>query len=274
MQNLLKILLRYSNFLVFITLEVVAFLLIGYNNPAPRSSMLSSANTFVAWQNEQISNTKSYFSLRSQNELLARENAELRDRLTYLNGLAEDSLLGNYMIPADKNIHFIPAKVVQMTTHEVHNYITINRGRKDGLLKGQGVLNSEGVVGIVKTVGTHYSIVLPVINTRTNLSCRFSKNDYIGTLQWDGKDSRFALLTDVASHMVVNPGDTIVTSGLSPVFPEGIPVGIVENSTLKEGESYYTIRIRLHTNFKRLKYVEVVNNAHQAELEELEDGLD
>ena len=74
--------------------------------------------------------------------------------------------------------------------------------------------------------------------------------------------------------MVVNPGDTIVTSGLSPVFPEGIPVGIVENSTLKEGDSYYTIRVRLHTNFKRLKYVEVVENIHQQELEELQNGMD
>jgi rod shape-determining protein MreC len=116
--------------------------------------------------------------------------------------------------------------------------------------------------------------VLPIINTQTNLSCRFAKNDYIGTLQWDGKDSRFALLTDIAAHMVVNPGDTIITSGLSPVFPEGIPVGIVENSVLKEGDSYYTIRVRLHTNFKRLKYVEIVQNAHQSELEELTNGLD
>ena len=100
------------------------------------------------------------------------------------------------------------------------------------------------------------------------------QNDYIGTLQWDGKDSRFALLADVATHMVVNTGDTIVTSGLSPVFPEGIPVGIVENSILKEGDSYYTIRVRLNTNFKRLKYVEVVQNAAQDELEELENGMD
>ena len=82
------------------------------------------------------------------------------------------------------------------------------------------------------------------------------------------------MLTDVAAHMVVNTGDTIITSGLSPVFPEGIPVGIVENSTLKDGDSYYTIRVRLHTNFKRLKYVEVVGNTHQQEMEELQDGLE
>ena len=263
MQNLLKILLRYSNFLVFIALEVAAFLLILFNNPYPRSSVLSTANDVVAWQNEQVSEVSGYFQLRSINEQLAAENADLRNQICSM----KSEQIG-------EPISYLPAKVVQMTTDELHNYITINRGSKDGIRRGQGVRNADGVVGIVRTVGRNYSVVLPIINTHTNLSCRFAKNDYIGTLQWDGKDSRFAQLADVAAHMVVNPGDTIVTSGLSPVFPEGIPVGIVENSTLKEGDSYHTIRVRLHTNFKRLKYVEVVQNAAQNELEELTNGLD
>ena len=263
MQNLLKILLRYSNFLVFIALEVAAFLLISMNNAYPRSSILSTANNFIAWQHAQISEIGGYFSLRSQNEQLAAENTALRNRICSM-----DSAKNN------APIHYEQAKVVQMTTDQLHNYLTINRGSKDGIQSGQGVRNEDGVVGIVRTVGRNYSVVQPLINTLTNLSCRFVKNDYIGTLQWDGKDNRFALLTDVAAHMVVNPGDTIVTSGLSPVFPEGIPVGIVENSTLKEGASYYTIRVRLHTNFKRLKYVEVVQNADQNELEELTNGMD
>lgn len=263
MQNLLKILLRYSNFLVFIALEVAAFLLISFNNVYPRSSMLSTANEVVAWQHATLSNISAYFSLRSQNEQLAAENAELRNRICSMDSAEQESVT-----------HYQYAKVVQMTTNRLHNYLTINRGRKDGLRIGQGVRNEEGAVGIVRTVGTNYSVVLPLINTHTNLSCRFAKNDYIATLQWNGKDSRFAQLADVAAHMVVNPGDTIVTSGLSPVFPEGIPVGIVENSTLKEGDSYYTIRVRLHTNFKRLKYVEVVENIHQQELEELQNGMD
>ena len=263
MQNLLKILLRYSNFLVFIALEVAAFLLIGLNNAAPRSSMLSTANEVVAWQHEQISEISGYFSLRSQNEQLAAENAALRNALCAADSTQES-------LP----LQYTTAKVVQMTTDELHNYLTINRGSKDGIVRGQGVRNSEGAVGIVRTVGRNYSIVMPLINTQTHLSCRFTKNDYIGTLQWDGKDSRFAMLTDVAAHMVVNQGDTIITSGLSPVFPEGIPVGIVENSVLKEGDSYHTIRVRLYTNFKRLKYVEVIQNADQNELEDLMHGLD
>ena len=263
MQTLLKILLRYSNFLVFIALEVAAFMLISLNNAAPRSSMLSTANNFIAWQYEQISEVRGYFSLRSQNELLAAENAELRNRICSM-----DSAKNNDFI------HYESAKVVQMTTDKLHNYLTINRGSRDGIQRGQGVRNSEGTVGIVRTVGLNYSVVLPVINTHTNLSCRFAKNDYLGTLQWDGKDYRFAQLVDVASHVTVSEGDTIVTSGLSPVFPEGIPVGIVENCILKEGDSYYTIRVRLQTDFKRLKYVEVVQNVHLQELEDLTDGLD
>ena len=263
MQSLLKILLRYSNFLVFLALEVAAFLLIHLNNAYPRSSLLSTANNVVAWQHEQISEISGYFSLRTQNEQLAQENAELRNRLSSMDSAkVEDAM------------HYSAAKVVHLTTDKLHNYITINRGSKDGIVKGQGVLNGDGVVGIVRTVGRNYSVVLPIINTHTNLSCRFAKNDYIGTLQWDGKDCRFAQLADVAAHMVVNNGDTIVTSGLSPVFPEGVPVGIVESSVLKEGDSYYTIQVRLHTNFKRLKYVEVVQNPNQMELEELTDGMD
>lgn len=263
MQTLIKILLRYSNFLVFIALEVAAFLLIHMNSAYPRSSMLSTANDIVAWQNAQISDIRAYFSLRSQNEQLASENAALRNQICSMDSAKND---GAY--------HYQEAKVVQMTTDRLHNYLTINRGSKDGIVRGQGIRNEDGVVGIVKTVGRNYSVVLPIINTYTNLSCRFAKNDYIGTLQWDGKDNRFAQLADVAAHMVVNPGDMIITSGLSPVFPEGIPVGIIENSVLKEGDSYYTIRVRLSTNFKRLKYVEVVQNADQTQLEELTDGLD
>lgn len=263
MQNLWKILLRYSNFLVFIALEVAAFLLISFNNAYPRSSFLSTANQFIAWQHELINETQSYFHLRALNEQLAEENISLRNQLCAL-----DSIYHR------EQFSYEPAKVVQMTTDRLHNYLTINKGSKDGIQRGYGVRNSEGVVGIIRTVGTNYSVVLPIIHTQSNLSCRFAKNDYIGTLQWDGKDSRFAQLTDVAAHVHVSKGDTIITSGLSPVFPEGIPIGIVESSQLKEGDSYHRIRVRLNTNFKRLKYIEVVQNTHQTELEELENGLD
>lgn len=274
MQNLLKILLRYGNFLVFICLEVAAFLLFSLNNAYPRSSVFSTANQLVAWQHEQVNEIKSYFGLKELNEHLARENAQLHNLLSALQEADSDSLSQQTQAYTHASISYLPAKVVQITTTDKNNYLTINRGEKDSVQRGQGVINADGVVGIVQTVGKNYSVVLPIINMHTHVSCRFAKNDYIAVLQWDGKDSRFAQLTDVTSHLLINPGDTIITSGLSPVFPEGIPVGIVENCFLEKGDSYYNIRVRLHTNFKRLKYVNVVCNANQNEIEQLTHELE
>lgn len=160
-------------------------------------------------------------------------------------------------------------KVVQMTMNGMRNYLTINRGEEDGVYEGMGVRNEEGAVGIVATVSKHYSVVLPLINIETRLSCRFLKNDYIGTLQWDGRDTRFADLADVATHLEVNIGDTIVTSGLSTSFPAGVPVGVVEECRLEEGASYYTVRVRLATDFRRLRYIEVIDNEDVEEIQGL-----
>ena len=160
-------------------------------------------------------------------------------------------------------------KVVQMTMNSMRNYLTINRGEEDDVYEGMGVRNEEGAVGIVATVGKHYAVVLPLINIETRLSCRFLKNDYIGTLQWDGRDTRFADLADVATHLEVNIGDTIVTSGLSTSFPAGVPVGVVEECRLEEGASYYTVRVRLATDFRRLRHIEVIDNEDVEEIQGL-----
>ena len=280
MQTLLKFILRYGNFLLFILLEVAAFMLVGWSNAYPRSSVLSTANRFVAWQYEVVSEVTGYFGLKGVNERLAAENAALRTQLEN-SGLWEESdadttkiLSTNYKSPFKGDLEgpriiYREGKVVQMTMNGMRNYLTVNRGEEDGVYEGMGVRNEEGAVGIVATVGKHYAVVLPIINIETHLSCRFLKNDYIGTLQWDGRDTRFAELADVATHLEVNIGDTIVTSGLSTSFPAGIPVGVVEDCRLDEGASYYTVRVRLATDFRRLRYIEVIDNEDVEEINNL-----
>ena len=280
MQTLLKFILRYGNFLLFILLEVAAFMLVGWGNAYPRSSVLSTANRFVAWQYEVVSEVTGYFGLKGVNERLAAENAALRSQLEN-SGLWEESdadttkiLSTNYKSPFKGDLEgpriiYREGKVVQMTMNGMRNYLTVNRGEEDGVYEGMGVRNEEGAVGIVATVGKHYAVVLPIINIETHLSCRFLKNDYIGTLQWDGRDTRFAELADVATHLEVNIGDTIVTSGLSTSFPAGVPVGVVEECRLEEGASYYTVRVRLFTDFRRLRYIEVIDNEDVEEIQGL-----
>ena len=306
MQSLLKFILRYGNFLLFLLLEVAAFLLVVWSNAYPRSSALSTANRLVAWQYEMVAEVTGYFGLKGVNERLAAENAALRSQMEN-NGqmpgcagvpacyLAQDSatsiphrsgqwaesdadstkiLSTNSKSPFKGDLEgpriiYREGKVVQMTMNGMRNYLTINRGEEDSVYEGMGVRNEEGAVGIVATVGKHYAVVLPLINIETHLSCRFLKNDYIGTLQWDGRDTRFAELADVATHLEVNVGDTIVTSGLSTSFPAGVPVGVVEECRLEEGASYYTVRVRLATDFRRLRYIEVIDNEDVEEIQGL-----
>ena len=273
MNNLLDTIRKYSNFLVFIILEVVAFLLIGTCNDYPHSKFLSTSNAIAGWQYEKITNLRNFFALRSINNDLAAENARLRSLLLPESQLPSDTLLSyspTPLPPYSPTPQYLSAKVVQLTLFEQRNYLTINRGEEDSVWVGQGVINNQGAVGIVRVVNKHYSIVLPLIHEKSNLSCRFLKNDYIGTLTWNGKDPDYAYLEDVATHIPVLDGDTLVTSGLTSAFPEGILVGVVDKANLEEGDSYYTIRVKLATDFRKIKYVEVI----QIPTNELTDGVD
>jgi rod shape-determining protein MreC len=252
-------------------LEVVAFLFLLSYNEYPKSSILSTANQVVAWNYKMGNNISSYFHLKATNEALEAENTALRNQIIALQNQLEDSIELSGYTYSHLDYTYIPAKVIQATTNKHNNYLTINKGKRDGVYEGMGVRNAEGVVGIVSTVGEKYSIVLPVINTNSHISCKFVKNGYWGTLEWDGSNYQYAQLIDVASHLSVEPGDTIVTSGLSPIFPADIPVAIVEKAELKEGASYYSIRVRLNTDFRKIGYVQLINKQSYDEIKSLTD---
>ena len=268
MQSLLKFIQKYSNFLIFFILEVVAFLLLTNYNEYPKSSVLSTSNTVVACCYKITDDVSSYFQLRSVNNQLQAENADLRNRIAAMRNQLEDSVERSKYVYAHLDYNCIPAKVIQLSTNKDHNFLTINKGLRDSVYQGMGVRNNEGVVGIVTTVSNRFAVVIPVINTNCRISGKFLKNGYYGTIEWDGVDYRYAQLTDIASHFSVEVGDTIVTSGLSPVFPENIPLAIVEHAELKEGDSYYTIKVRLQTDFRKLNYVQLIDNhTHNEEID-------
>lgn len=248
-------------------------MLIIHHNDYPKSSVISAANSAVAAQQEAESHVVGYFSLRAKNDALNEENAQLREQVAMLQNLVEDSLTKAAAAYAN-SFRYIPAKVVQMEHRMSYNYLTINRGERDGLRVGMGVRSSEGAIGIVCTVGARYSLVLPIIHTRSRVSCMFSHNGYVGTLVWPGDNDHYAMLEDVALHVEVAPGDTLLTSGMTTAFPRGIPVGIVDKCYVKDGDSYYTIRVRLAADFRRVNYVQVIDNRSEAELKQLKNGLD
>ena len=261
MRNLLQFLARYSNFLIFLILEVVAFILITSTHKYQHSAVWSSANRLAAGTENIMTTIGDYFRLQQDNQRLAEENAQLRNQLiAQANQLEAIAERDSQYVYSQLDWEYIPAKVVRITTHNQHNYLTINKGLRDSIQVDMGVVSKDGVVGIVSAVGEKYSLVVPIIHVGMNLSCRLKTNNYIGRTQWSGMRYDEVALEDISRHVSVNVGDTVVTSGLTNVFPEGIMVGTVLETEITENDNYHRTKLQIATDYKSIKYVQVIRN--------------
>ena len=245
------------------------------NHDFQRSIFLSSSNSVVSGMYEWSNSVVEFFKLRAANDNLSEENTalknqiiNLRNKLVSLQKEGKDSL--HFMIPPEMEYQFISAKVINSSTNKLQNYITINKGKADGVNIDMGVISDEGVVGIVKNVSNRFAVVIPVLNPKIEISCRFKRNNYSGSLLWSGEDYRYANLTDIARHVELSLGDTLITNGLTSTFPEGIPVGRVEDFNIKESDAYYKIQVKLAVNFRTLSHVKVINYLNYKEQRNLE----
>ncbi|MBR1929007.1 MAG: rod shape-determining protein MreC [Paludibacteraceae bacterium] len=271
MKALLQFFVRYYIVLLFLVLETVAFVLFFYHNKFQQSAILTSSNRVAASIYEVENSLLSYFSLRQENDMLAEENFKLKNRINALENRLEniESDTIDYVF-AEKNIEYMSAKVIHGSVNQHSNYFTINRGLRDGVELDMSVCNPEGVVGVVSAVSKHYAVVMPIINEQLTISCKFKKNGQIGLLNWHGGKSSVAKLEDIARHNDVCVGDTILTSGLSAIFPSDIPVGVVSRVNLKESDAYYDIDVDLAVDFRSINNVYVIKQNLRQELLDLE----
>ena len=245
------------------------------NREYQKSVFLSSSNSAVSGLYEINNSVVEFFKLRDANDNLSEENTllknelnKLRNQLSTLEPEKDDSL--HFQIPPEMEYEFISAKVINNSTNKLQNYITLNKGLRDGIKVDMGVISDEGVVGIVKTVSDKFAVIIPILNDKIKINCKFTKTNYSGPLQWDGLDYRYADLKDIARHVEFLLGDSLITSGFTNTFPEGIPVGIIEDFKIKKSEAYYNIKVKLAVNFRTLSHVKVINYKNYNEQRTLE----
>jgi len=280
MRNLINFLIQYSVVILFLVLEVISFTLIVNNQDYQKSVFLSSSNSVISGMYKINNSVVEFFKLRDANDNLSEENTALkneiillRNQLSTLQPEKTDSIL--FRIPPEMEYEFISVQSNQQL-HQV-NYkttLTLNKGLRDGIKVDMGVIGDEGVVGIIKTVSDKFSVVIPVLNDKIKINCKFKKNNYSGPLQWPGVDYRYAELKDIARHVEFSLGDSLVTSGFTNTFPEGIPVGTIENFNIKESEAYYNIKVKLAVNFRTLSHVKVINYKNYNEQRILEKAAE
>ena len=269
MNEIIKLILKYHFTIIFILLEIVSFSLIIRHNEYQRAIFSESASTLFGNVSSTITSIKDYFRLKEMNESLANENILLKNRLEEYELLRDTIIHGTVVQDSIPVYEYIGAKQVNATYNRTKNYITLNRGRKNGLQKEMAVCTPEGIVGLIQDLSDHFAVVIPLINVDSRISAKIKKNNYYGSLQWDGNDYAYSYLNDIPYHVEVNAGDTIVTSGLSKIFPEGIVVGYVE-SVDKETANFLKIKVKLAVDFKRINHVYVILNNKKNEQTSLE----
>ncbi len=239
-------------------------------NDYQRSSFLSSANRISGNIYASTSRIYHFFSLADENKYLSIENTRLRNRLNEMRthkGVAFDAGIDTRAPP---QYLYRDAKVVNNSVNKVRNFITIDKGRSNGITKDMAVVSPQGVVGIVRNTSDHFSTVISLINTQLKISGRLKSTNYSGSIEWDGYSPRFVRLTEIPIHASVSTGDSVVTSGYSAIFPDDILIGEVDDVETDKGGGFYNLKIRLAVDFQSVSYVEVVENLLQKEQIQLE----
>lgn len=271
MYRIFKFLYSYRAFILFIALELLAMILIYRFNSFQGSSFFHTSNRLTGNFYQSKADIQDYFELKEMNKDLLQENARLREELK-----AKELRL--YLSERNKpegflpNIDIIEAKVINNTiNHFANNYITLNKGKEDGVQEGMSVLGSNGIVGIVKSVSDHFSVVYSILNSKLMVSCRLNNSGDIATLRWDGQNYQISKLDFLPRHVTVHKGDTVSTSGFNAVFPEGSFVGVVESVTSSQGDMFLDIDVRLGTDFSQLNQAYIIRDFNKPELDSLQN---
>ena len=266
MRNLIEFLARYNHWLLLLVLETVSLVLLFRFNSYQGSVWFTSANSMAGSVLSMSSEVESFFSLGKVNEDLTKRNVYLEQKVRQLEEKLHYSTQASDTMPVATTValpavKLIKAKVVDNSISKIDNYITIDKGSADGVRRDMGVACGTGVVGIVYLVAKHYSVVIPVLNSKSNISCAINGRGYFGYLHWSGGRSDIAYVDDIPRHAHFKLHEKVVTSGYSSVFPPGLMVGEilhVFNST--DGLSY-RLQLRLSTDFSRLRDVCVIDDA-------------
>ncbi len=272
MQQIINFFIKNSTRLLFLLLLVISFTLIIRTHTFHKSSFVSSSNDVTGFVYENVNDFKEYIHLKKENDALVLENALLKKQ-AFNDAFNNEMIDSTYTNSLNKEEVYdvIVAKVIKNTFNTKENYITIKGGTRDGIEKDFGVINSNGVVGIVQKSSNKYSTVLSILNTKSKIIAKIKGTNHFGPLEWDGKNTGYVQLNDIPRLAELYKGDTIVTSNYSKVFPENIPIGVIEKAYTTVSSNYFTIEVKLFNDMTNLGYVYIIKNNDLNEINELEE---
>jgi len=265
MQRIIDSILYYKDVLVFLILLLFSIYLVVDSNHYHQSKLNSISNNFTSIIFEWSSSIENYFNLKDNNEELIQENLDLINRLYSNKEIIDDSLL------IKSSYIFSSAKIINNNFSYSKNYLIIDKGSKDGINKEMGVANSYGIIGITVDVSENYSRVMSILNLNSKINAKIKNSFHFGSLEWNGEDPSRINLNDVPKIAKIKIGDSIVSGGMSAIFPENLPIGTISKIDLKNSENYYGIDVLLNNDMTSIKNVYIINNPDKKEIDNLKN---
>ena len=280
MQSVINFLIKHNHWFLLLVLEGISFVLIVSFNSYQGATMFTTANSVAGNIYMAISDVDSYFGLKSENATLQEHNRELLDEVQMLRGeleaLADSCAIARFGKKAGMSggFSYYAASVVNNSINRIDNFMTIDKGTADGITTDMGVFDDRGVIGVVYRASENFALVMSLLNSKSNLSCKIDGCNSFCSLQWHGGDTRYAHLVDLPQYATYEKGDTVITSGFSSFFPAGIPVGVIEETEEDDDEIFNRAKVRLFVDFSDVDKVYLVGNENKKEQELLEKGVE
>jgi len=269
MQQIINFIIRNKIFLLFLLLFSISFFLTVQSHSYHRSKFINSANFLSGGVYESVNNIGSYFDLKKENEILLEENRRLK---SILYNSEIDSIKENFKdstLLANASYKLTAAQVYKNSFSATNNYLTISKGKRNNIAQDFGVITSKGIIGIIDNTSNKYARVMSVLNTNIRVNAQLKKTNHFGTLSWNGQSPELVQLLDLPKQAPVVVGDTIMTGGLSTIFPKGIPIGTVTSFKLDDTENYLEIDVKLFNDMANIGHVYIIENLDSQEISKL-----
>lgn len=276
MRNIILLIRHSSVLLTFLLLQIVSITMLVKYSRSHKALYLETAFEATGYINKRYGNFTQYFSLGENNRKLAEENARLRN-LVSSNFALIDSLprpvLDTLMIDSSRVVRkylWRNARVINNSVNAQNNYLTLERGRLQGVETEMAVMGPGGIVGRVTDVSDNMCIVMSLLHRKSAISVSHKNSGLNGILQWDGVNPQLVQLKDIPKSTKIKGGDTILTSNISLNFPPGLMVGTIIHAEIEKGNNNYLIQVKPGTNFFNLQYADIIENLMLKEQKALE----
>ncbi len=285
MQQMIDFIIRKKDVLVYFVLLFFSIAILLNSNYFHKSKIILIANNISNFTTERFMLFNEFFDLKNINKKLIAENLNLKNELEKIKSKPFFDTISS------ANFSYQNAKIISNNLSSFKNNLVIDKGIKDGLSREMGVINKDGVVGIITNISSNYSYVMSILNIDSKINAKVKRTNHFGTLQWNGLNTNYVQLIDISETANIKVGDSIVTGGMSLIFPEGIDIGIIskidqfkinsidknfinkKNNKLIEiesAENYFDIEIKLHADMSNLKNVYVIESLNIKEFKEVQ----